>query len=91
MGDKTHHKCRGQVYSFTHMTSVPAGFEQTANYTMALVQMEEDLASPHINRLGRPGSRNRHAGGDGHPQNPHGHGRTRHHSVRLQVQAGDGN
>ena len=32
---------RGQVFSFTHMTSVPAGFEQTAPYTMALVQLEE--------------------------------------------------
>ena len=34
-------KGRGQVFSFTHMTSVPAGFEQTAPYTMALVQLEE--------------------------------------------------
>lgn len=32
---------RGQVFSFTHMTNVPAGFEQTAPYTMALVQLEE--------------------------------------------------
>ncbi len=32
---------RGQVYSFTKMTSAPTGFEQTAPYTMALVQLEE--------------------------------------------------
>ena len=32
---------RGQVYSFTKMKSAPAGFEQTAPYTMALVQLEE--------------------------------------------------
>ena len=32
---------RGQVYSFTQMTSVPTGYEQSAPYTMALVQLEE--------------------------------------------------
>ncbi len=32
---------RGEVYSFTTMFSVPAGFEQNAPYTVALVKLEE--------------------------------------------------
>ena len=32
---------RGTVYSFTHVTEAPAGFEQTAPYTVALVQLDE--------------------------------------------------
>jgi len=32
---------RGQVYSYTHMSSAPSGFEQTAPYTIALVKLEE--------------------------------------------------
>lgn len=31
----------GEVYSYTHMTSVPAGFERQAPYTIALVKLEE--------------------------------------------------
>jgi hypothetical protein len=32
---------RGQIYSFTQMSNVPTGYEQSAPYTMALVQLEE--------------------------------------------------
>lgn len=32
---------RGEVYSFTTMFSVPAGFEHNAPYTVALVKLEE--------------------------------------------------
>ncbi len=32
---------KGEIYSFTHMSSAPAGFEQTSPYTMALVRLEE--------------------------------------------------
>ena len=32
---------RGEVYSFTTMFSVPAGFEYNAPYTVALVKLEE--------------------------------------------------
>ncbi len=32
---------QGKVYSFTHITEAPAGFEQTAPYTVALVQLDE--------------------------------------------------
>lgn len=32
---------RGKIYSFTHVTEAPAGFEETAPYTVALVQLEE--------------------------------------------------
>jgi hypothetical protein len=32
---------KGEVYSFTTMYSVPAGFEQNAPYTVALVKLEE--------------------------------------------------
>ncbi|PKO04509.1 MAG: transcriptional regulator [Chloroflexi bacterium HGW-Chloroflexi-3] len=53
---------RGQVYSFTQMTSVPVGYEQSAPYTMALVQLEEgpvvtaqltDLGEQHV-EIGMP-------------------------------------
>jgi uncharacterized OB-fold protein len=32
---------RGQVYSFTKVVDAPAGFEDNAPYTVALVQLEE--------------------------------------------------
>ena len=32
---------KGEVYSFTTMFSVPAGFEENAPYTVALVKLEE--------------------------------------------------
>lgn len=32
---------QGEVYSYTHMASVPAGFEEQAPYTIALVKLEE--------------------------------------------------
>ncbi len=32
---------RGKVYSYTHMSGVPSGFEQSAPYTIALVKLEE--------------------------------------------------
>ncbi len=32
---------KGKVYSFTHMTDAPAGFEAQSPYTMALVQLDE--------------------------------------------------
>ncbi|MCL4559193.1 MAG: Zn-ribbon domain-containing OB-fold protein [Chloroflexi bacterium] len=32
---------RGEVYSYTHMSDAPAGFEQNAPYTVALVKLEE--------------------------------------------------
>ncbi|WP_299026937.1 Zn-ribbon domain-containing OB-fold protein [uncultured Thermanaerothrix sp.] len=32
---------RGTVFSFTTLTEAPAGFEQTAPYTVALVKLEE--------------------------------------------------
>jgi len=53
---------RGQIYSFTQMTNVPAGYEQAAPYTMALVQLEEgpvvtaqltDLGDVHV-EIGMP-------------------------------------
>ncbi len=31
----------GEVYSYTHMASAPAGFEEQAPYTIALVKLEE--------------------------------------------------
>lgn len=32
---------RGQIYSFTHMTNAPTGFEEQAPYTVALIKLEE--------------------------------------------------
>ncbi len=32
---------QGEVYSFTHMASAPAGFEEQAPYTIALVKLQE--------------------------------------------------
>ncbi len=32
---------KGEVYSFTNVTEAPAGFEQSAPYTVALVKLEE--------------------------------------------------
>ncbi|MGI6250276.1 MAG: Zn-ribbon domain-containing OB-fold protein [Anaerolineaceae bacterium] len=31
----------GEVYSYTHMTTAPAGFEEQAPYTIALVKLNE--------------------------------------------------
>jgi len=32
---------KGTIYSFTHITEPPAGFEEAAPYTVALVQLDE--------------------------------------------------
>jgi len=32
---------KGQIYSFTRMSSAPAGFQEQAPYTVALVKLEE--------------------------------------------------
>lgn len=32
---------KGEVYSFTRMTNAPAGFEEQAPYTVALIKLEE--------------------------------------------------
>jgi len=53
---------QGEVYSFTHMANAPAGFEEQAPYTIALVKLNEgpvvtaqltDLGNEQV-RIGMP-------------------------------------
>jgi uncharacterized OB-fold protein len=44
---------RGEVYSYTHMTDAPAGFEESAPYTVALVRLVEGpLVTAQLTDLG---------------------------------------
>ena len=44
---------RGEVYSYTHMTDAPAGFENTAPYTVALIRLAEGpLVTAQLTDLG---------------------------------------
>jgi uncharacterized protein len=44
---------RGEVYSYTHMTDAPAGFENTAPYTVALIKLTEGpLITAQLTDLG---------------------------------------
>jgi uncharacterized OB-fold protein len=52
----------GEVYSYTHMSAAPAGFEEQAPYTLALVKLTEgpvvaaqltDLGDQHVS-IGMP-------------------------------------
>jgi hypothetical protein len=53
---------QGEVYSYTHMSAAPAGFEEQAPYTLALVKLAEgpvvaaqltDLGNQHVS-IGMP-------------------------------------
>lgn len=45
---------KGQIYSFTHMENVPAGFEAQAPYTVALVKLEEGpIVTAQLTDLGQ--------------------------------------
>lgn len=44
---------QGEVYSFTHMASAPAGFEEQAPYIIALVKLQEGpMVSAQLTDLG---------------------------------------
>ena len=44
---------QGEVYSYTHMASAPAGFEEQAPYTIALVKlMEGPMVTAQLTDLG---------------------------------------
>ena len=44
---------QGEVYSYTHMSSAPAGFEEQAPYTIALVKLTEGpMATAQLTDLG---------------------------------------
>ena len=44
---------RGEVYSYTHMSDAPAGFEESAPYTVALVKLVEGpLVTAQLTDLG---------------------------------------
>jgi uncharacterized OB-fold protein len=52
---KTHYTFsgKGEVYSFTRMADAPAGFEEQAPYTVALVKLEEGpLVTAQLTDLG---------------------------------------
>lgn len=45
---------KGQIYSFTHMENVPAGFEPLAPYTVALIKLEEGpIVTAQLTDLGQ--------------------------------------
>ena len=58
------------------------GFEEQAPYTVALVKLAEGpVVTAQLTDLGEHQGRDRHAGRDGHPQDPPGWRRARHDRV----------